>query len=179
MVDLDEHKEITVETLSTPPIKIVPAPILRRIAALIIDSLVLVILWQSLSIASGQGYEQFVRLPDYVSLSALALIVFAYYFLLEGFLSASLGKSLFKLTVLEETGDACSSETSFKRNLLRFIDWVPFLYLVGEISVMISANRQRIGDRFARTIVTKAPEKYATPPHLRHFSFTSAHTIVK
>lgn len=104
MVDQDEHKEITVETLSTPPIKIAPAPILRRIAAMITDSLVLVILWQSLSIASGQGYEQFMRLPNHVSLSTLALIAFAYYFLLEGLLSASLGKSLIKLTVLEETG---------------------------------------------------------------------------
>lgn len=164
MVDQDEHKEITVETLSTPPIKIAPAPILRRIAAMIIDSLVLAILWQSLSIASGQGYEQFMRLPNYVSLSTLALIAFAYYFLLEGLLNASLGKSLFKLTVLEETGDPCSLEASFKRNLLRFIDWLPFLYLVGGVSVMISANRQRIGDRFARTIVTKAPEKDLTPP---------------
>jgi uncharacterized RDD family membrane protein YckC len=164
MVDQDEHKEITVETLSTPPIKIAPAPILRRIAAMIIDSLILVILWQSLSIASGQGIEQVTQLPNYVPLSTLALIAFAYYFLLEGLLSASLGKSLFKLTALEETGDACSLEASFKRNLLRFIDWLPFLYGVGGVSVMISANRQRIGDKFARTIVTKAPEKDLTPP---------------
>jgi len=94
MADQNEHKEITVETLSTPPIKIVPASILRRIAALIIDTLVLVILWESVLIASGNRYEQLVRLPDYVALAELALIAFVYYFLLEALFSASLGKSV-------------------------------------------------------------------------------------
>ena len=164
MSDEHEHKEITLETLSTPPLQIKPAPLARRIEAGVIDSLVLGFAWLIFSLASGKSLMHFPALPDYSTLALLALLGFIYYFVLEGLFAVTIGKSLLGLIVLENDGDICSFRASFKRNLLRFVDWLPFLYIVGTIAVVMSTARQRIGDRFAGTIVTKVPEKDPNPP---------------
>lgn len=164
MSDEHEHKEITVETLLTPPLQIKPAPLPRRIGAGVIDSLVLGAVWLIFLIASGKSLMHVPLFPDYSALVPLALLSFVYYFVLEGLFGATIGKSLLKLIVLEKDGEVCSFGASFKRNLLRFVDWLPLLYLVGTIAVVISKNRQKIGDRLAGTIVTKTPEKDPNPP---------------
>lgn len=51
-----------------------------------------------------------------------------------------------------------------KRNLFRFVDWLPFLYIFAIASGMASHERQRLGDRVASTIVTLAPTKDINPP---------------
>jgi uncharacterized RDD family membrane protein YckC len=68
------------------------------------------------------------------------------------------------LEVLQTNGDQCSFRASIIRNALRFVDWLPVLYLIGLIAVIVSSDRRRIGDRFANTIVTKKPPKDPNPP---------------
>lgn len=164
MSDRHEHKEITIDTLSTPPIKIKPAPLTRRITAVVIDSLVLAVMWLIVSLAYGHNLAHLAAFVDYPLLGSLGIMTFLYYFVLEGLFAATIGKSAAKLTVLESNGDVCSFGASFKRNLLRFVDWLPLLYIVGAIAVLSSADRQRIGDRVAGTIVTQRPEKDPNPP---------------
>ena len=48
------------------------------------------------------------------------------------------------------------------RNLMRFIDGLPALYLVGGITCLVSRHRQRLGDLAAGTVVIRAP-KLARP----------------
>jgi uncharacterized RDD family membrane protein YckC len=101
------------------------------------------------------------------SISAYAYIVivgFVYYFLLEAIFATTVGKSMLKLRVLGTDGDPCSWSASFKRNLLRLVDWLPFLYIVGILGILTSREKQRVGDRVAGTIVTTAPEKDINPP---------------
>jgi uncharacterized RDD family membrane protein YckC len=160
----DEDREVTTETLSTPPLKLVPAQILDRCAGGIVDGLAVTILWQSLSFFIGYGLNPLTELPSYGSVTILALIALVYFFLCEGLSSSTVGKSSSKLTVVNESGDACSIRESFKRNLLRFIDWLPLLYAVGGVSVLVSSKRKRIGDRLARTKVTKKRERDPNPP---------------
>jgi uncharacterized RDD family membrane protein YckC len=89
---------------------------------------------------------------------------FAYYFILEGLLGKTLGKAMLGLRVVDKDGDQCSFERSFKRNVLRFIDWLPLFYILGVVTILSSAERQRVGDRIAGTIVCQAPEKDINPP---------------
>ena len=84
--------------------------------------------------------------------------------MLEGFLAKTIGKSILKLTVVQLNGEVCSLETAIKRNLLRYVDWLPILYFIGTIAVVTSKYGQRIGDRLAGTIVTRTPEKDPNPP---------------
>jgi uncharacterized RDD family membrane protein YckC len=162
--DNHKHREITIETLSAPPIRIVPAPLGLRAIAGLMDSLILATLWLIFSILLGQSPMQFIAFANYFALALLALLTFIYYFVQEGLFSGTIGKSVAKLEVLQTSGDQCSFRTSIIRNVLRFVDWLPVLYLIGLIAVTTSADRRRIGDRFANTIVTKKPPKDPNPP---------------
>lgn len=164
MSDDHEHREITIETLSAPPIQIKTAPLSVRAIAGLVDSLILALLWLVLSISLGQSLMQFAAFTNYSTLALLAVLTFVYYFVQEGLFSTTIGKSLAKLEVLQTSGDQCSFSASFGRNILRFVDWLPTLYLIGLIAVIASSDRRRIGDRFANTIVTRKPQKDPNPP---------------
>ena len=174
MRDEHGHEEITVDTLSTPLVRVQPAPLSRRIAAGFIDSLVLGFAFLILLYVSSGSLMHLTELSSYSNYSAVALLAlsgFLYYSVLEGLLATTIGKSILKLTVVQRNGEGCSFEATLKRNLLRYVDWLPILYLVGTIAVMTSTNRQRIGDRLAGTIVTRTPEKDPNPhpaPFLFH-----------
>jgi uncharacterized RDD family membrane protein YckC len=164
MSDGHEPKEITVDTLSSPPVKIKPAPLMRRITAVVIGSLVLAVGWLIFYLGCGYNLAHLAASVDYLVLGSLGIMSFLYYFVLEGLFAATIGKSVVRLTVLESNGDVCSFGASFRRNLLRFVDWLPLLYIVGAIAILLSGDRQRIGDRLAGTIVTQRPERDPNPP---------------
>lgn len=133
MSDRHEHKEITIDTLSTPPVNIRPAALVRRITAAVIDSLVLAVAWLILYLVFGLNPARLAISVDYPLLCSLGTVTFLYYFVLEGLFAATIGKSVAKLTVLESNGDVCSFGASFRRNLLRFVDWLPLLHIRGSI----------------------------------------------
>ncbi len=158
------HKEITIETLSTPPPKILPAPLPRRFIACIVDSSIIGAVYVAVT-AMFQGSATLWKASESpVNLSFLIALTFAYYFIQEGLFAATIGKSILRLRVLGLDGEPCSFGASFRRNFVRFLDWLPFLYGVGTIAVLASPRRQRIGDRVGATIVTSAPEKDINPP---------------
>jgi len=83
-------------------------------------------------------------------------IGFAYGALLEGFWNGqTIGKRLFHLRVIEQTGLPLRIEQAWVRNLMRVFDALPFAYLVGGISVLSSPLLQRFGDRVAGTLVVR------------------------
>jgi uncharacterized RDD family membrane protein YckC len=53
-------------------------------------------------------------------------------------------------------GSPYSPTKAFIRNLLRVIDALPFLYLLGLIVMVSSKRKQRLGDMAAGTVVVKA-----------------------
>jgi uncharacterized RDD family membrane protein YckC len=155
-----ENREITIETLSSPPIKIPSAPLPKRAAAALIDLVVVGAVWGISSSASTSGMFN----PSIRPLSWTCLFAFTYYFLTEGLFAATPGKFVLKLRVMGKDGELCGFSESFKRNILRFVDWLPALYAVGVVSVLLSEDRQRFGDKLAGTIVSVAPARDSTPP---------------
>ncbi|HUO42290.1 MAG TPA: RDD family protein [Methylomirabilota bacterium] len=156
---MDNHREITIETLTTPPLHIQPAPLTRRFGALLLDSLLISIGW--LAIAYLQAPFRDFSFP---SALILLLISFLYYFALEWLFSATPGKLMMKLRVVGSNGDPCTFKESALRNLFRIIDWIPVCYVVGIWLVVFSDKKQRAGDRIAHTMVTVAPERNNAPP---------------
>lgn len=67
----------------------------------------------------------------------------------------TLGKRLLKLRVVDEQGLRLQFSQIVVRNLLRFIDALPALYLVGGIACLINRRSQRLGDFAANTIVVR------------------------
>jgi hypothetical protein len=77
-------------------------------------------------------------------------IGFAYGALLEGFWNGqTIGKRLFHLRVIDQSGLPLRIEQAWVRNLMRVFDALPFAYLVGGISVLSSPIMQRFGDRWS------------------------------
>jgi uncharacterized RDD family membrane protein YckC len=161
-----EH-EISIETLSTPPTRIYPAPLTRRIVAGAIDSFAVFLLWLTFIGGGNKFLISWTTGVWSVPPTALAYLVgtsFVYYFVLEWIFASTIGKWLLRLRVVGKDGDPCSLGASLKRNLLRFLDWLPLFYIVAALCIFASHDRQRLGDRVASTMVTKVPEKDINPP---------------
>ncbi|HEU0073165.1 MAG TPA: RDD family protein [Dehalococcoidia bacterium] len=83
------------------------------------------------------------------------LIVLAYYLGLETMAGQTLGKKVMGIKVVAIDGPLTLGKVAI-RTVLRIIDGLPFLYLLGLIVVAISKQNQRIGDMAAGTLVVKA-----------------------
>ena len=69
----------------------------------------------------------------------------------------TLGKKLLRLRVMDEQGLRLQLSQIIIRNLLRFIDSLPALYLLGGVVCLLSTRAQRLGDFAANTIVVWSP----------------------
>ena len=93
----------------------------------------------------------------------LALLWVAYYAVLEGLFGATLGKRLAGLRVTDLEGRRIGWQAATLRNLARLLDALPFLYLLGGVLTLSSRQHQRLGDRFAGTLVLPASTAVGTP----------------
>lgn len=67
------------------------------------------------------------------------------------------GKRLLGLRVMDAEGFRLSLSQVVVRNLLRFVDFLPGLYLVGGTAACVSRRLQRLGDQAANTVVVRHP----------------------
>jgi uncharacterized RDD family membrane protein YckC len=79
---------------------------------------------------------------------------------------ATPGKKTMKIKVLHELGTPVNWSASMIRNLLRAIDFLPFLYGFGFITMLLSTDFKRMGDLAAGTVVVYQDEavKYLALP---------------
>ncbi len=71
------------------------------------------------------------------------------------FRGQTVGKRLFKLRVVDESGLRLEFTQVVIRNLMRFVDAMPAFYAVGGIACFFSRRRQRLGDLAANTVVVR------------------------
>jgi uncharacterized RDD family membrane protein YckC len=69
----------------------------------------------------------------------------------------TIGKRLMRLRVVDASGLRLEPAQVIVRNLMRFVDALPALYLVGGIACVASSRRQRLGDLAAGTVVIRTP----------------------
>jgi uncharacterized RDD family membrane protein YckC len=82
------------------------------------------------------------------------LLHWGYFTLFEAFWNGQTpGKRITKLRVIQQSGRALGLFESMTRNLIRFIDMLPGLYVVGSICIFVSRRQQRLGDMAAGTLV--------------------------
>jgi uncharacterized RDD family membrane protein YckC len=62
---------------------------------------------------------------------------------------------LLGIRVATVDGSRISWGASIIRNILRIIDALPFFYLLGAILIWTSPQKQRLGDRVAKTVVVR------------------------
>ena len=74
-----------------------------------------------------------------------------------GWRGQTVGKKLFHLRVVDAEGMRLQFNQIVTRNLLRFVDSLPFAYLVGGLACWFSPKCQRLGDLAANTVVIRNP----------------------
>ena len=148
----------------------------RRLAALIFDILILSILEAVVNgvfgvtrVTSGftpamtSGAFAVFTTQTVVDWPWLTLLLIAYFAIPEGLFGASPGKALAGLRVTDLGGRRATWPSALIRNLVRPLDALPFIYLLGGALVLASRNHQRLGDRLAGTIVVPRSSMTSKP----------------
>jgi uncharacterized RDD family membrane protein YckC len=96
---------------------------------------------------------------DAIEILSLFVISLAYAMLAEWlWRGQTVGKRLLRLRVVDAAGLRLEPSQVIVRNLMRFVDGLPLLYLLGGITCVVSRHRQRLGDLAAGTVVVRAPK---------------------
>ncbi len=91
----------------------------------------------------------------FMSLLIIMLLWICYGIVLETWKGQTVGKMILGIIVVKENGEPCDFFAALLRNVLRIIDHLPTLYILGFIVMAITEKRQRLGDRLAGTVVVK------------------------
>jgi uncharacterized RDD family membrane protein YckC len=117
--------------------------------------------------AAGTAVARLAAPLQLISADTAQMVITVLYFvisLLYGILTEwfwrgqTVGKRLLGLRVVEANGLRLRPSEIVVRNLLRFVDLLPGLYLVGGTACVLSSRRQRLGDIAAGTIVIRTPK---------------------
>jgi uncharacterized RDD family membrane protein YckC len=140
----------------------------RRIAAALIDAALIAILL--VLIAKGLGEEGTTKRSLWAETEGgprtlFLLLTFVYFFGTELVWAQTLGKRVMKLRVAGVDGGRLTPAAAAIRNLVRFIDALPVLYIVGGIAVFATGERRaRLGDLAAKTKVVADDAPPPPPP---------------
>ncbi len=147
----------TVRRVETPEgveLALRPAGPVARALALLVDQ---VIVWSGIMLSLlALGPLGAVGLGLWIILLFLAQWLYPVFFEVLGS-GRTLGKRWLGLRVLQRDGLPITWGPSLLRNLLRFVDALPFAYTVGLFSVLITRDFQRVGDLVAGTLVVHDP----------------------
>ncbi len=82
------------------------------------------------------------------------LFVWGYFAFFEAYWTGQTpGKRAMKLRVIKDTGRQITLFEALARNLLRYVDYLPGLYLAGVITMLCNKRHKRLGDYVAGTLV--------------------------
>jgi uncharacterized RDD family membrane protein YckC len=150
-VTLDDR--FTIVTPEGVEVDLVLAGLGSRFIARLLDTLVqfaIILPLAILQAAAHVGWVTAIMVVLYFSAG------FAYDVLFELFGSGrTIGKRAAGLRVVRSGGQSIDPLASLIRNVLRLIDFLPSVYLVGAISIIASRNNQRLGDLAAGTLVVR------------------------
>lgn len=143
----------------------------RRIAAAVIDALVVLILL--VVVAKTLGDEGTTKRSIWAETegsprAVFLLLTFAYFFVTELVWGQTVGKRVMKLRVVGMDGAKLGAGPAALRNIVRFIDAFPALYIVGAITLFTVGNKSaRLGDLAAKTKVVADDTPPPPPPEQR------------
>lgn len=166
-------RKITIRTPEQVEIELKLAGVGSRFVGIAIDTLIqfvlLLIVWLSVFVTqpslTSKNFLDFIRSGFAALLIVLTfLITFGYFIFFETIWSGQTpGKKFAKIKVLKDNGEPVSFIDVLIRNIFRIVDFLPFYYMIGIISILASNKAKRIGDIAAKTVVVLLKEESAHP----------------
>ena len=133
----------------------------RRVGAALLDILILGAAFTLVSVVAGGASANDGEVSLAVegrSALVIAAIVLAYFFVGETAAGRTPGKQLMGLRVVRTDGTPAGAGPILVRTLLRIVDQLPVLYLVGFVVMLVTGRQQRLGDLAAQTHVVADSE---------------------
>jgi uncharacterized RDD family membrane protein YckC len=158
--------QINIDTPELVSIEMPLAGIGSRFIALLVDYLIwfagllIVVLASSFILPAIHAFN---RISEQWA-EALVIFIFfllnwGYFTLFEAFWNGRTpGKRVARIRVIQRSGRAIGLFESMARNLIRYVDQLPFFYAVGVISMFVTKQHQRLGDLAAGTLVVRDRE---------------------
>lgn len=155
----DKTNHVRIQTPEGVQFSLLLAGPVTRFLAWVVDLLCIILLQ---SVAIWPLRLAYVFTPG----MALALGAITYYAISVGYGIAlewrlqgqTVGKRLLRLKVMDDLGLNLEFSQVVIRNLLRSVDMLPLLYLVGGLTCVFSSKARRLGDIAAGTVVVRIPE---------------------
>jgi len=153
--------KLTIETPEQIPLEFPLAGIGSRFLALALDTLIqvlgflmIVFIAEILVPTAARFTSRAWTWAAAIFFLCIFILYSGYYALFEVFWNGQTpGKRLVRLRVISDSGRPITVYEAVVRNLLRIIDQLPGLYVVGIISVFLTARNKRLGDIVAGTVV--------------------------
>ena len=188
----DEH---AIDTPEQVELRFPLAGLGSRFLALLIDLAIqfgvniLLVIVVAVALAATAQTSALNRLSNSAGKWFLAGIILIYFLLFWGYFSLfeafkngqTPGKRVLKIRVIKDSGRQITFFEALARNLLRVVDALPGVYLVGVASILFTKKNKRLGDLVADTLVVHervdefggylaAPLVFASPqvPQARH-----------
>ncbi len=160
----DEH---SIDTPEQVALQFPLAGVGSRFLALLIDlaiqigANILLVLIVAVALAASARTGALNRMSDTAGKWFVAGIILVYFLLYWGYFSLfeafqngqTPGKRVLKIRVIKDSGRQITFFEALARNLLRVVDALPGVYLVGVISILLTKSNKRLGDLIADTLV--------------------------
>lgn len=154
--------KLTIDTPEQVHLEFVLADIGSRFMAVFADTLIQFVLYIVLAIAdriflAGAFFLQISQYQAWVIAALIFLyfcIYWGYYAVFEALWNGQTpGKRWAGIRVIKETGRPINAFEAIARNLVRIIDFLPGIYAVGIVTMLLNSKNRRLGDLVAGTLV--------------------------
>jgi len=151
-------QQVAIQTTQNVPVNFEVADLGRRLAAKLIDLIILFILGYLLAQIYSTHIYPGLKDMDYWSENAIAQLFFlplyTYSLWIEIIMNGrSIGKMAMNLQIMRLDGRVFSWENALVRWMCNIVDFLPFAYIIALISIGSTKKAQRIGDLAAGTVV--------------------------
>src|ERR1700677_3200641 len=158
--------QISIDTPELVGIELPLAGIGSRFIALLVDyliwgtRLVVVVILASLLLPALHTFSRIsAQWAEAIVIFIVFVVNWGYFTLFEAFWNGRTpGKRVAKIRVIQRSGRSIGLVESMARNLVRYVDQLPFFYAVGVITMFVTSQHQRLGDLAAGTLVVRDRE---------------------
>jgi uncharacterized RDD family membrane protein YckC len=155
--------QLTIQTPEQTEVDFAVAGIGSRFLALAYDTLIQMGIGLVVGIAGAFGIRGVVLYFPGVGIWAGAIFIIFYFLLYFGYYpffeilwnGQTPGKRKAGIRVIKDSGRPLTAAESIGRNLMRIVDWMPFLYAIGIVSAFCTKGNKRLGDLVVGSLVVR------------------------
>jgi len=173
-MDVERYLSSDQLSIDTPELVAIEMPLAgigSRFIALLVDYLiwiagiVLLLIMARLLLPALHTFSRIsAQWAEAIVIFVIFLLNWGYFTLFEAFWNGQTpGKRVAKIRVIQRSGRSIGLLESMARNLVRYVDQVPFFYGVGVIAMFVTKQHQRLGDLAAGTLVVRDREAESSP----------------